>query len=165
MITAKNKKNGLSAAGNVTIEDILADDLTFLSAVASQGGPCTSTPTPGSVTSAAGNNNRIECNLGTLNNGTQQTVTVTLRPNQSFRGTSLTNTVDVTTSTTETDTLNNSASVTTPVIDPRFDLLVGKTDSVDPVTVGDDTVYTIRIQNGGSQHCAISIPRVPMRAD
>ena len=149
VITAKNKKNGLSAADNVTIEDILADDLTFLSAVASQGGPCTSTPTPGSVTSAATNNNRIECNLGTLNNGTQQTVTVTLRPNQSFRGTNLTNTVDVTTSTTETDTLNNSASVTTPVIDPRFDLLVGKTDSVDPVTVGDDTVYTIRVQNRG----------------
>ena len=147
VITAKNLANGLSAAGAVTITDILADDLTFLSAVASQGGPCASTPTPGSVTGPG--NKLIDCNLGTLNNGTQQTVTVTLRPNQSFRGSSLTNTVDVTTSTTETDTTNNSASVTTPVIDPRFDLLVGKTDSVDPVTVGDDTVYTIRIQNRG----------------
>ncbi|MCA3444800.1 MAG: DUF11 domain-containing protein, partial [Rhodobacter sp.] len=147
VITAKNRANGLSAAESVTITDILEDDLTFLSAVASKGGPCTSTPTPGSVTGPR--NNRIECNLGTLNNGTQQTVTVTLRPNQSLRGKSLTNTVDVTTTTTETDTGNNRASVTTPVIDPRFDLLVGKTDSVDPVTVGDDTVYTIRAQNRG----------------
>jgi uncharacterized repeat protein (TIGR01451 family) len=147
VITARNLPGGLSAAENVTITDILANDLTFISAVASQGGACSSLPVAGTVTGPG--NNRIVCNLGSLNSNTQQTVTVTLRPNQSFRGTSLTNTVDVTTTTTDPNLLNNSASVTTAVIDPIFDLLIGKTDSVDPVTVGDDTVYTIRVQNRG----------------
>ena len=61
----------------------------------------------------------------------------------------ITNDVVVATDTPETDTTNNSASVTTAVEDPVLDLLINKIDSVDPVAVGDDTVYTITARNNG----------------
>ncbi len=96
VITARNVANGLSAADAVTVTDTLAPNLTFLSAVPSSGS-CASTPVAGTVTGPG--NNLISCNLGTLGNGAQQTVTVTVRPNQSYFGSSLSNTATVATST------------------------------------------------------------------
>ena len=72
-----------------------------------------------------------------------------VRPNFATRGTTLSNGVSVTTTTTETDATNNSATETTAVIVPDVDILVNKSDSVDPVAVGDNTGYTISITNTG----------------
>ncbi|PZR00851.1 MAG: hypothetical protein DI533_10110 [Cereibacter sphaeroides] len=146
VITAQNLENGLSVAENVTISDTLAPNLVFLSATPSSGS-CSSAPTSQTVTGPG--NDQLLCNLGTLSNGAQQTVTVTVRPTQSYFGNSITNTATVSTTTTETDPTNNSASVVTPVEAPAFDLLIQKTDSIDPVAVGEDAVYTLRIANRG----------------
>jgi uncharacterized repeat protein (TIGR01451 family) len=146
VVTASNLANGLSQAANVTITDTLPNDLTFISATPSAGS-CGTTPTVNTTTGAG--NNQVICNLGTIANGAQRTVTIITRPNTVTRGTAVTNNVNVTTTTTETNAGNNSASATTQVSNPRLDLLVNKTDSIDPVAVGDDTVYTISVTNQG----------------
>jgi len=146
VITATNVANGLSAANAVTITDTLPAGLTFVSAAPSTG-TCGTAPAANSTTGPG--NDQVVCNLGTLNNGAQQTVTLVVRPNTATRGSSLTNSVSVATTTTETDAGNNSASVVTTILNPALDLLVNKTDSVDPVAAGDDTVYTVTVTNQG----------------
>lgn len=146
VVTATNIANGLSAAANVTITDTLPNDVTFVSAAPSAGS-CSTTPTVNTTTGAG--NNQVICNLGTLNNGAQQTVTIVVRPNTATRGSTLVNNVSVTTTTTETDATNNSATASTPVSNPVLDLLINKTDSVDPLAVGDNTVYTVTVTNLG----------------
>ncbi|MCF6273668.1 MAG: hypothetical protein L3J37_10870 [Rhodobacteraceae bacterium] len=146
VITARNLANGLSSAENVSINDALPNNMTFISATPSAG-VCGITPLAGSVTSAG--NNMIGCNLGTLANGAQATVTVLARPNFATMGSVITNAVVVATSTTETDLSNNTDTVDVTVEAPDLDILVNKDDSVDPVIIGDDTVYTITITNAG----------------
>ncbi|MEI2806544.1 SdrD B-like domain-containing protein [Albidovulum sp.] len=145
-ITARNLANGMSAAQNVTVTDTLPADLVFISASPSTGS-CSIVPAANSVTGPG--NDTVTCNLGTVGNGAQQTLNLVVRPMNATRGTTLNNTVDVTTTTTETDTTNNSASVATPVADPALDLQVGKTESVDPLAVGDNTVYSLSVTNNG----------------
>lgn len=144
VITATNLDNGLSSADNVTIVDSLPDDVVFVSASPSAGS-CSVVPAPLAITSGS----TVECNLGTINNGAQRTVTIVVRPTTATRSTSLVNNVAVSTSTTETDGANNTDSVSTPVDDPVLDLLINKMDSVDPLAVGDDTVYTVTVTNLG----------------
>ena len=146
VLTAINTNNGLSAADAVTVTDTLPADLTFVSASPSAGS-CSTVPNTTSPTGPG--NDQIVCNLGTINNGSQQTITVVVRPNTATRGTTLVNNASVSTSTTETDTGNNTASLNTPVEDPVLDLLVNKSESVDPLPVGDTTVYTVTVTNLG----------------
>ncbi|WP_328589058.1 DUF7507 domain-containing protein, partial [Cereibacter sphaeroides] len=146
VLTAKNVANGLSQAENVTVSDTLPSGLVFLSASPSTGS-CATQPAAGSATS--GGNNQVVCNLGTINNGSQQTVTIVVRPLLSLLESTLVNRAEVTTSTTETDETNNAAEASVGVTFPRFDLLIAKTDTVDPVTVGDETVYRILVTNNG----------------
>ncbi len=147
VVTAQAPANGLSRADNVTITDTLPADVTFISATPSAGS-CSVTPTP-DTTTLSNSNNQVVCNLGPINNGAQQTVTIVVRPNFTTRGTTIVNNVAVETSTTEIDDTNNSASVSLPVANPTLDLLVSKTDTVDPLTVGDDTTYRVTVQNLG----------------
>ncbi len=146
LLTARNLPNGLSSAAGVAVADTLPHGLTFLSAVPSTGS-CTLAPAAGSVTGPG--NDQLACTLGTLGNGVQQTVLITVRPNTATWGTTLTNTAAVSTTTPEDNTANNSAVSAVDVEAPRVDLLVNKTDSIDPLTVGDDTVYTITVTNNG----------------
>ncbi|OYW52509.1 MAG: hypothetical protein B7Z31_12610, partial [Rhodobacterales bacterium 12-65-15] len=145
VITAQNPASGLSSAEDVTIVDTLPADVTFLSATPSTGS-CSTLLVAGQTTVAG---DQVSCTLGTLSNGGQQTVTIVVRPNFLTRSTSLTNSVTVSTTTVETDTNNNEASATTEVRRPAFDLLINKDDSVDPLAIGDDTVYTITVTNLG----------------
>ena len=146
VLTATNIANGLSAAGAVTLTDTLPHNVTFVSAAPSAGS-CTTAPAANSTTGPG--NDQLVCNLGNISNGAQQTVTIVVRPNTATRGSTLVNTVAVATSTPETNTGNNSASVSTPVTNPVLDLLINKTDSLDPVAVGEDTVYTLTVTNQG----------------
>ena len=147
VLTALNVNNGLSAADNVTITDTLPANVTFISASPSSGS-CATTPTANTTTGAA-SNNIVTCNLGTINNGAQQTVTVVVRPNSITRSTSIVNNAIISTSTTETDGSNNTASATIPVQNPVVDLLVNKSDDVDPLAIGDNVTYTIVVNNLG----------------
>lgn len=144
VIAAQN--HGPSRADNVTITDTLPLDVTFVSASPSSG---SCSVTPGANVITTGGNRTITCNLGSVNNGAQSTVTVDVRPTTATRGTTITNDASVTTSTTETDTGNNTASVNATVTVPSLDLVLNKTDSVDPLAVGDNTVYTITVTNSG----------------
>lgn len=144
VITARNIANGLSAADDVTITEDLPDGMTFVSASPSTGS-CAGVPAMGTVTSG----DSFSCNLGTIPNGAQQTVTVVARPNNDTIGTTLTNEVDVTTTTVETDPANNDASIDFEVIAPELDILVNKDDSVDPVVINETTVYTLTVTNDG----------------
>ena len=151
VITATNVDNGLSQAENVTIRESLPDDMTFVSATPSTGS-CSSVPSAGTVTSG----DSFTCNLGTIANGAQRTVTVVARPNNALIGTTVTNNATVfragfesTADPLETDLTNNDTSIDFEVIDAVLDLLVNKSDSVDPVVIGDTTTYTLTVTNAG----------------
>ncbi len=147
VVTATNVANGLSDADAVTITDTLPDDLTFISATPSAGS-CATAPAAGSVTSAV--NNQVVCDLGTIANGGQQTVTIVARPNFVWQGNGpIVNNVAVVTTTPETDATNNTASVSIAVADPVVDILIDKSDSIDPLPIGDNTVYTVVVTNAG----------------
>jgi len=138
--------NGPSQAANSTITDTLPLDVTFVSA-SSSSGSCSTSPAANATTTAG--NRTLICNLGTINDGAQSTVTVVVRPNTATRGATLTNNVTVVTSTTETDTGNNSASANASINVPALDLVLNKDDSEDPLAIGDNTVYTITVNNIG----------------
>ena len=147
-ITARN--NGPSRASGVSITDTLPNDVTFISATASNSGTCTTTPTVNSTTGPG--NNTLICSWGTqFNANVQRTVTVTVRPNYVTHGTTLTNSVIVyTTTTPDTNPANDTATATTNVSNPVYDLLINKVDSPDPITVGDDVTYTVTVTNNGA---------------
>ncbi len=144
LLTALN--GGPSRADNVSITDTLPLDVSFVSATPSAG---TCGTTPGvNVTTTAGNRT-VACNLGNIGNGAQQTVSIVVRPNTITRATTITNNVSVATATTETNAGNNTAAANANVNAPSLDLVLNKTESVDPVAVGDNTVYTITVTNSG----------------
>lgn len=146
VINGINKDDGLSSAENMIISDVLPDDLTFLSATASVG-TCGTQPDPGSVTSPT--NNLIECAIGDVPNGVQQTVTVQVRPNFELIGDTITNSASVSTDTTEVGVGDETASVDVTISPASLDLLIQKTDSIDPVAFDEETVYSVTVRNLG----------------
>lgn len=146
VVTARNIANGMSSASNVTITDTLPLNVTFVSATPSTG-TCATKPAA-NATIIAGNRSLI-CNLGSIANGSQQTVEVVVRPNTGTRGTTISNNVSVVTSTDEPNTANNAGSVDVAISNPSLDLVLNKVDTIDPVGVGDMTAYTITVVNSG----------------
>jgi uncharacterized repeat protein (TIGR01451 family) len=146
VITATNIANGLSAADNVTVTDTLPSNLVFVSASPSSGS-CSATPALNSTTSIG--NNQVVCNLGTINNGAQSTLSIVVRPRTSTRGTSLGNGVIISTTTAGDVAGNNSATINTTVQAPVLDVLVNNDDSADPVAVGDNMTYLLSVTNNG----------------
>ena len=150
-ITPRN--NGPSRASGVSITDTLPDNVTYIGINSiSGGGTCTTSPTVNTTTSP-GNDTLICSWASQFNANTQQSVTVDVRPNYVTRGTTLTNSVTVSTSTIpETNAANNTATATTNVSNPAYDLLINKTDNPDPITVGDDVTYTVTVTNNGASY-------------
>jgi uncharacterized repeat protein (TIGR01451 family) len=146
VLTAQNLANGLSSAAGVTVTDTLPANMTFVSASPSSGS-CSTQPAANSITGAG--NNSVVCNLGTIPNGSQQTITIIARPNFATRGNTLTNNASIATSTVETDSTNNAASALTPIAAPVVELIINKDDTVDPLSVADNTVYTVTVTNIG----------------
>ena len=139
------RNDGPSTAQTVHLVDTLPANATFISATASGSGSCT-TPTVGAV------GGTLSCTWGSINSGSQQTVTYKVRPLLSAVGGNLVNAVAVTTTTAEDNTANNSATTTTPVTPAQLDVLINKTDSSDPVNLGDETTYTVTITNSGPSY-------------
>lgn len=150
VVTAQN--NGPSRADAVVMTDSLPLDVTFISAAPSSG-ICATTPVANITTT--GGNRTVACHLGNIDNGAQQTVTIVVRPNIATLGLDpITNNVSLTTSTIEiTGDETNDAAVNTDISNPALDLVINKTDTlapgIDPIAVGDDAVYTIRVDNSG----------------
>lgn len=146
VLTAIVPPTGLSSAENVTLTDTLPAGLRFISADASSGS-CSAMPLAGSITHSS--NNQLICNLGTIANGSQQTVTVRVVPTTAIAETTVTNTVVVATTTNEPDKGNNSAQLPIEILAPELDLIISKIDSVDPLEIGKETIYTVTLTNSG----------------
>ncbi len=126
--------NGPSTATGVMVTDLLPSEVSFVSAVASQG----------SVSESGGN---VSADLGTLLSGATATVTLNVTISDSALGV-ITNTASVTGNETETNTSNNSATEPTTVT-PVVDVQVTKVDDVDPVNAGGVVTYTLLVRNNG----------------
>ncbi len=146
VLAAKVIGNGLSNAEKVVVTDTLPDGLVFVSAQPSVG-LCSKAPDVNTVTKAG--NNQIICELGTINNGSQQTVSVRVIPVTDLTGETIINTVSVETKTPEINTENNSASLPVKILPPQLDLLITKSDDPDPVEIDTDTTYTVTVTNRG----------------
>lgn len=146
VIAASVVDDGLSDADNVTITDTLPQGVRFISATPVSGS-CTTTPNAGDIITAA--NDQVVCNLGTIPNGAQRTVAIVVEATNAQIGSAITNNVAVTTTTPENDVEPNTAAVSTNIVGPDTDLIINKDDSVDPLVVGTDTVYTITVTNAG----------------
>ncbi len=130
------RNNGPDSAPNVVLTDTLPSAVTFGSVTSSQG-------------SCSQASRVVTCSLGTLADGGLATVTLLVTP--SAEG-SITNSVSVTSAESDPNVGNNSASVTTTVIPPATagaDLAVSKSDSPDPVEVGQTLTYSLQVRNNG----------------
>ncbi|HEX9756175.1 MAG TPA: hypothetical protein VGB26_00070 [Nitrospiria bacterium] len=125
--------NGPDNGTNVILTDTLTPGLTFISATPSQGS-CSET---GGV---------VTCPLGNLANGLSATVTIVGIPTTDG---SITNTATVSGNEGDPNSGNNSVSEITTVNPASSDLSIIKTDSPDPVLVGQNLVYTLTATNNG----------------
>ncbi len=152
VITAEVPDLGLSAARNVTITDTLPAGVRFLEAIPSAGSCGPGGPASGAIITT-GVNDVLECNLGTIGNLGQQTVTITVVPTMDVFDAdtpmAILNSVSVSTSTPEIDETNNSDDVSIEILPPEIDLEIQKVDGPDPVEIDTDTTYSITVINSG----------------
>lgn len=132
--------NGPSAATNVEVVDTLPSDVTFVSAA---GG----TVTAGTV----GTSDPVTISLGTMAAAESRTVTITVNVSPSAAAT-INNSVLVrsteSTAGFDSNIANNTDTETTDT-ESVIDLAITKTDSADPVTPGENLVYTLIVTNNG----------------
>ncbi len=124
---------GPSDANAVQVSDTLPAGVSFVSA----------TPSQGSCSQAAG---VVSCSLGGVADGATPTVTIVVTAPASAG--SLSNSASVSSSTSDPSSGNNSDTEGTTV-SPSADLSITKTDSVDPITAGNDLTYTLVVANAG----------------
>ena len=148
VVTAQVPDLGLSPAENVTITDTLPDGVRFISAAASAG-ICGTVPTAGAIVSSVASNNIVQCNLGTIGNKGQHTVTIVVVPTMPLINKDIDNLAAVSTTTPESDTTNNTDKVTVKILPPVLDLEIQKKDGPDPVEINTNTTYSITITNSG----------------
>jgi uncharacterized repeat protein (TIGR01451 family) len=122
---------GPGEATGVVVTDVLPGGSTLVSASATQG--------------SCGGATTVTCTLGTLPSG--QTATVTIKTKPTTAGT-ISNTASAAAREADPDPLDNSATATTTV-NPAADVAVTKSDSPDPVKVGQTLRYTVTVANTG----------------
>ncbi len=144
VVTARN--NGPSTAQAVVIGDPLPAGTAFVQLGAVSGGGSCSTPAVGATSGS------VVCLWASIAAAAQQTATFVVRPLASSAGGTIDNTVTIATSTVENTPGNNSFAISTPVTAAQVDILVNKVDSIDPVVLGQNTVYTVTVTNGGPSH-------------
>lgn len=125
---------GPSTATGVTVTDVLASTLTFVSG----------TSTVGTVANNAGT---VTGTIGTLASGASATVTLVVAVAPTARG-AISNTASVTGTETDSNTANNS-STTSTTANGNVDLSIAKADSTDPVVAGNTLTYTLTVTNNG----------------
>ncbi|MBJ2151578.1 SdrD B-like domain-containing protein [Paracoccus sp. IB05] len=158
---------GLSQAENVQIVDSLPAGLRIISVTPGQGSCTPVTALSNGLTTAG---STVTCALGTILNGSRQSVTINAVPSTSVMNSRVTNRVVISTSTPEIDTTNNDDEISHNILPPSLDLVINKTDSKDPLELNDATVYTVSVSNTGpSESYAVvitdTLPGVGMRLD
>ena len=137
--------NGPSLATDVTITDTLPVAVSFVSASSA----CEEFE--GTVT----------CIIATIASGDVGTVSIVVSPGSI--GT-ITNTSTVTSNVPDSDTGDNSATVTT-LVDAAADLSVTKTDTPDAVLLGEQLTYTIMVTNEGPSAATSAIATITLPAE
>ena len=137
------KNNGPSPSSDVTLSATLPAGVNFSSASASQGLPC-SPPASGVVT----------CDLQAMAKDAQATVTIFVVP-QNTGTIQMTTSVQIASDETDPDNSNDSATVTTDVVDNpathSADLSISLSGSPNPVTAGTTLTYTMTMENKGPE--------------
>ncbi|WP_326541227.1 IPTL-CTERM sorting domain-containing protein [Pseudorhodoferax sp.] len=137
---------GPSVARQARITDTLPANAVLIGRpVASNSGSCTVPPagTPGGT---------LQCTWASVPSGAQRTVTYRMRPLGSAQGQSLVNSVTVSTATLETQFSDNTATRTVAVLPADLDIVINKSDSADPISLGQLTTYTITMTNAGPSY-------------
>ncbi len=178
-ITARNLNNGLSRADGVRITDTLPLNMRFVSATVgnpADPGACTTTLQPNDLTTPA--NNVITCEMGNLNIGQQELATIVVRPDfAAYDPDDAANNVirndvrvdlfdqagDLVTNPFDINPNNNEDFVETTLGAPNVDLTVSKSDSADPLAVGDPFTYTVGVSNLGpsAAHNVVAVDAWP----
>ncbi len=139
-ITVSN--GGPVTAQFVTLTDAVPTDTTFVSFTQNTG------PTFTCTTPAVGGTGSVDCTVPALTNGTSATFTLVVHVDPDASGT-ITNTADVSGQEPDPDTANNTASVTTIVIESA-DLQLTKLCKPDtPIAAGGTATCTILVSNLG----------------
>lgn len=139
---------GASGASNLELTDTLPHDVTYLGVNPGGSASCATQPATGSTTEPG--NDQVICTRGSLARGATWTIDIETRPNHGISaGTTLTNSAAVVTTTPETDLNNNDDTAAETVGEAEVDLATVKTDTPDPVFVGDTVTYTVRVTNNG----------------
>jgi uncharacterized repeat protein (TIGR01451 family) len=134
---------GNAPATNVVLTDVLPTQVTFTAASSTQG-----------TCSYASATRTVTCSLGTITAGSAVTVQITVKPRD--EGT-LNDTASITGGQWDPATGNSSASVNGIPAVKLVDLSVTKTDSVDPIFVGDNTTYTMVVKNSNTTSTATGV--------
>lgn len=137
------ENRGPAAASAVTLSDVVPANTVFESLVVPSGWACTSP-----ATGAAGT---VNCTIASLAAGASATFDLRVRlATGTPVGTTLSNTVSVTSATPDPDPTNNTDTEPTLVVGPATaDLLIVKTDAPDPQAAGAPVSYTFTITNNG----------------
>jgi uncharacterized repeat protein (TIGR01451 family) len=141
--TVGARNNGPTAAANVSVSIPLPAGTNFQSLAVPAGWSC--------VTPAIGSGGTITCTIASLASGATATFLPVVQVNPTTAaGTTLNITSTISTTTTETIVSNNSASTSNLVVArTNADLAIVKTDSPDPVGVGQFITYRLTITNNG----------------
>ncbi|NLD15676.1 MAG: DUF11 domain-containing protein [Gammaproteobacteria bacterium] len=153
-----------SGARDVTVIDVLPENVTYLGINGSNLPVCTGL-TANDVTTSS--NKTLTCTWSTFPRTANRAFNVRVRPNHDWQGLDLVNDAYVNVqpydaddvsatvtpiggnTTAETDYTNNHARATTRAGEADIDLQVNKRDTVDPVFVGSNTQYEVVITNNG----------------
>lgn len=137
--------NGPSNAANTNVTDTTPPNTTFQTITPPAGWAC--------ITPAVNGTGSISCtrSAGPLTAGASQTFPLTLKVDAGAPiGSSISNTAQITSDATDTNTANNTSTATVNVVAAgSADLSISKTDSPEPVTIGNDLTYTIALTNNG----------------
>ncbi len=134
--------NGPSDATTVTLTDAVPANTTVVSATQDSGPLFNCAPLP-----PAGGTGTITCTIGTLTAASTAVFTFVMHVSPAAtEGSSIVNTADVTTATT--DPVSNNTSTTTAIVASPADLVITKTG---PADAGQDTdiTYTVTVTNNG----------------
>jgi uncharacterized repeat protein (TIGR01451 family) len=130
--TIQVTNNGPEDATGVTVTDVLPGSVTFVSA------------SPGCSESAG----TVTCDIGNLDASASVSLEIVVTTNTA--GT-ISNTATVTGNESDPFPANNTDTEDTVVTPPPADLALTKSDSADPVDIGDNLTYTIQVTNNGPE--------------